>query len=957
MSTNPPVQVQQFGQSIWIDNIRRKLLTDGTFRRWIDEYGVVGVTSNPTIFQKAIGGSDDYDDSIKAWLNDAPEAIYERLAIADIQAAAALFRPIYDATNGLDGYVSLEVSPHLAHDTAATIADAKRLFDAIGAPNVMIKIPATAAGIPAIEATIAAGINVNVTLIFSVQNYVEVAEAYIRGLEQRLERGEPVDHIASVASFFISRIDASVDQILQNNIRAAQGRNLDQIAANEKLLGKAAIANAKVAYKQFQALFENSDRFEKLKAAGARVQRPLWASTSTKNPTYPDTLYIDSLIGASTVNTVPPETLEAFKDHGVVTEALLDGLDTAHTVLEALAQVGIDIDQITKRLQDDGVESFIASFESLLAQVDGKRTVLLTDVISHQKSALGIYGDSVQNALAALDKRFINSRIWAKDATVWKDHTPTMMKIKNRLGWLDVFDHLDIDRLKRVQAEIPAAGFTHLVLLGMGGSSLAPEVLYQTFGKREGYPAFLMLDSTVPERVLEIERAIDLPKTLFIVASKSGSTIETACFYDYFYAKTGKNGAQFIAITDPDSDLAKTAEAEGFRDVFLNPADIGGRYSALSYFGLVPAALLGIDLDQLCGSAKDMISACGENINADSHPALYMGAVLGAMSQQGRDKFCLFCSPSIATFGNWVEQLIAESTGKEGKGILPVVGSTVGKPHDYSNDRVFVYLKVENDPGNAELDEQVKALREAGHPRITLVLKDRYALGGEFFRWAFATAVAGHMLAINPFDEPNVTESKQNTARLLEHYVEHQAFPPSAPVLSHEGTELYVNETTLAPLQTIGSQHGFDSTSLVEMVAAQLVGTNISDYFAILAYLPQYPEIEAKLEEVRRRLRHVTRRAVTIGYGPRYLHSTGQLHKGGDNTGVFIQLTHTDREDTAIPGKPYTFGTLKTAQAAGDIEALDTHKRRALRLHFTGDVLAGIDVLLQAIQFAEDRTN
>lgn len=955
--SNPPVEVQQYGQSIWIDNIRRKLLEDGTFRKWIDDTGVVGVTSNPTIFQKAIGGSDDYDDEIRTILDEEPMAIYEQLAIADIQGATKMFRPIYDATNGRDGYVSLEVSPLLAHKTQETIDEAKRLFKAVDAPNVMIKIPATPEGIPAIEEVIAAGINVNVTLIFAVSNYIEVAEAYIRGLERRLAAGESVTGIASVASFFLSRIDTMVDQVLQNNIRAAQGRDLDRVAANEKLLGKAAIANAKLAYKRFMELFYG-ERFAKLREAGAQVQRPLWASTGTKNPAYPDTLYVDSLIGKDTVNTLPPDTLAAFQDHGTVKgETILEDIDNAQEILDMLAEIGIDMDQVTKRLQDDGVDAFATSFASLIEQVDGKRTILMSGMIAKQKLAPGIYGAAIQNALKSMDSKFITARIWAKDGTVWKDHGPTIGKIEQRLGWLNVLETIDLERLKKLQAGIKGSEFEHVVLLGMGGSSLAPEVLFQTFGKQDGFPALLVLDSTVPARVLEIERAVDLKKTLFVVASKSGGTVETARFYDYFYEKTGRNGAQFIAITDPGSDLAKTAETEKFRDSFLNPADIGGRYSALSYFGLVPAALMGIDLDKFWTNASEMIQACGTNIPATSNPGVYLGTIIGTLAQQGRDKLVLYASPSLVSLGNWIEQLIAESTGKEGKGILPVVGSTVGKPHDHASDRVFVYLKVAGDPGNAELDEGIKALREAGHPRVTLLLEDQYALAGEFFRWEMATAVAGHMLAINPFDEPNVTESKQNTSRLIDHFVKNGSLPKEQPTLAHEGVQLYSTETTLAPLRAVGSQHGFDAKNLIQLLAGQILGTQAGDYFAILAYLPPTDAVDSQLEDIRRRLRHVTRRSVTVGYGPRYLHSTGQLHKGGANNGVFLLLTYDHPEDVAIPGSPYSFGILNDAQAAGDFEALETHKRRVLRLHLNSDIEAGIKVLLNAIDFAGERSS
>jgi transaldolase/glucose-6-phosphate isomerase len=954
MSGNPPVDVQKYGQSIWIDNIRRKLLADGTYARLIADYGVVGVTSNPTIFQKAIGGSDDYDEQMRGLLNHETEAVYEALAISDIQQAADMFRPIYDQTSGRDGYVSLEVSPLLANNSAKTASEARRLYDLVGRPNVMIKIPATPAGIPAIEETIASGVNVNVTLIFSVQNYIEVAEAYIRGLERRLAAGEKVDNIASVASFFLSRIDSMIDQMLTNNIRASQGRDLDRVSANSALLGKAAIANAKLAYKRFLEIFEG-ERFAKLRDAGAMVQRPLWASTSTKNPAYPDTMYIDSLIGAHTVNTVPPETLEAFKDHGTVGNTLPEGFDEAAVVLEKLAEVGVDIDNITRRLQDDGVEAFIDSYEKLLAQIEAKIIILGTGIIQQQKVALGLYSEAVQTRLKELDKEMVNARIWSKDGSVWKDHGPTMVKIVNRLGWLDFNETIDLDRLKALQAAAKDGPFRHVVLLGMGGSSLAPEVLAQTFGPQAGFPNLLVLDSTVPERVLEIERAVDVSKTLFIVASKSGSTIETDCFFRYFYEKTGRNGQQFVAITDEGSDLAKLATESGFRDLFLNPADIGGRYSALSYFGMVPAALIGLDLDRLWSGALDMKRACSGNIMSELSPGAFLGAVMGALAQQGRDKLCVFTSPSIAAFGSWVEQLVAESTGKEGTGVLPVVGASVGKPHDYVSDRNFIYLKVDNDPGNPELDESVRALREAGHPRVTLMMRDQYALAGEFFRWEYATAIAGYILGINPFDELNVTESKQNTARLLDEHLAKGALPSTEPVMTRSGVRLYMGGHTLAGITEICKAHGFNRDDLVQVLAAQIIGTRAGDYFALLAYLPQDAAIQAKLEDIRRLLRHTTKRAATIGFGPRYLHSTGQLHKGGPNNGIFIQLTHTPREDAPIPGKPYSFATLNAAQAAGDLEALNTHGRRSLRLHFDGDISAGLDVLLAALEYAEHR--
>ncbi|MCU0463656.1 MAG: bifunctional transaldolase/phosoglucose isomerase [Anaerolineae bacterium] len=950
---NPPVDVQAFGQSIWYDNIRRKLLSDGTFQKLIDEGGVVGVTSNPTIFQKAIGGSDDYDSTILANLDLEAYAIFEQLALEDIQQAADLFRPVYERTNGRDGYVSLEVSPLLANDTAGTVAEAKRLFASLARPNVMIKIPATSAGIPAIEEVIAAGVNVNVTLIFSVGNYIDVAEAYMRGLERRMKAGQSVKGIASVASFFLSRIDTMVDKVLENNVLAAQGRDLDRVALNNRLLGKAAIVNAKDAYRKFMQLFYG-ERFRDLREAGAWVQRPLWASTGTKNPNYLDTMYLDGLIGRDTVNTVPPDTLTAFADHGTVRESILDGMDDIDTTLAQLAEVGVDLNYITQRLQDDGVESFAQSFQSLMEQIEAKRQLLSLGAQGRSRVALGIYAEDVKAGLKAFDAEFGNGRIWNKDGSLWRDHAPVIAKIVNRLGWLDVQKTIDIERVKAFGASVKGA-FSHAVLLGMGGSSLAPEVLSMTFGSADGHPQLLVLDSTHPDRVLHIERQIDLSKTLFIVASKSGSTIESSAFYQYFWEKTGGKGDQFIAITDPGSALGKEARDKGFRDLFENPEDIGGRYSALSYFGLVPAAILGLDIDRLWASAAEMIHASAPEVGSGQHPGAYLGVLMGVMAARGRDKVCIFTSPSIASFGAWVEQLVAESTGKEGKGIVPVVGTTVGHPHDYASDRLFIYLKVEGDPGNDEIDERVKALREAGHPRMTIFLKDTYALGGEFFRWEYATAVAGKLLGVNPFDEPNVTEAKDITKRLLNVYQENGSLPSPVPVAERGAVKLYADKHSVSILRELSSSHNFKGDDITELLAAHITGTGAGDYFAMLAYLNPSPELDEMLDALRRRIRHVTKRAVTVGYGPRYLHSTGQLHKGGANSGVFFLLTADYAEDIAIPGMPFSFGTLCAAQAAGDFEALDAHKCRAVRLHLGADVMEGLKALDAAIDFLEAR--
>ena len=420
-------------------------------------------------------------------------------------------------------------------------------------------------------------------------------------------------------------------------------------------------------------------------------------------------------------------------------------------------------------------------------------------------------------------------------------------------------------------------------------------------GDQDDFPRLIVLDSTDPARIRQIEDAISLDETLFIVASKSGGTIETMSLYRYFYQKTGSAGDQFIAITDANSQLEQIAAEEHFRDVFINPADIGGRYSALSYFGMAPAALIGLDLSELWARADTMLGATRDSIPSHYHPGLLLGSVIGALAGEGRDKVTILTTESMASFGNWAEQLLAESLGKEGKGALPVVGATVGLPHDYVTDRLFIYLRVDNDADVAEKDTAVRALREAGHPRVTIRLADRFAIAGEFLRWEYATAIAGALLKLNPFDEPNVTEAKDATKALLETYRRDGSLPAEQPLMVRTGLELHADNATLEPLRELCHQHGFDGSDAVGVIAAQMAGTYASDYFAFLIYFTPNAEEERLIGHLQRRLRHVTKRAVTVGYGPRYLHSTGQYHKGGGNNGVFWQLTADPAPDLESP--------------------------------------------------------
>jgi transaldolase/glucose-6-phosphate isomerase len=924
-------ELTKLGQAIWLDYIRRSFTESGGLQDLVNQ-GVRGVTSNPTIFEKAIAGSADYDKDLIKLVESGKsvDEIYESLAIEDIKQAADVLRKVYDQSNGEDGYVSLEVSPTLAHDTEGTISEAVRLFSKLDRPNIMIKIPATKAGIPAIQSVIGQGVNVNVTLLFSLEHYKDSVEAYIAGLETLVSNGGDVSKIASVASFFVSRVDSIVDQKLE-------------AAEAPELQGKIAIANAKVAYTCFQEIF-SGERWEKLAAQGARVQRPLWASTSTKNPDYPDTLYVDNLIGLHTVNTTPPKTLTAFMDHGQVESTLDKSVDEARNQLSKLAETGINLNAITEKLQEDGVASFAKSFETLMSSISKKRQELLNASQSYS-SELGSYQSQVNDALDEIVSDQIVARIWDHDHTVWK---PEPEEITNRLGWLRIAETMQaaLPRLQTFVEKAQSEGFTHAVLLGMGGSSLAPEVFRKTFGVRDGYLDLSVLDSTDPDTVLALSDSHDLSKTLFIVATKSGGTVETLSFFKYFYnqvaAETGaeKAGSHFIAITDPGSKLVDLAEKHNFRETFLNDPNIGGRYSALSYFGLVPAALLGLDLERLLDSALGMAAVC-ESSNASANgntPCVHLGAAMGALAKSGCDKLTLVLSPEISSFGDWVEQLIAESTGKQGLGILPVVGETIGQPSDYGLDRLFVSIRVDND---SPYDTAIEELKAVGFPVIQIELKDIYALGGQFFLWEFATAIAGYRLQINPFDQPNVESAKVLARKMTAAYQEDGKLPELTHSLEDENILVY-------------SDIKMDNVD--EMLRAFISQGKPGSYISLQAYVQPTPEIDASLLELRTGLRDFSKLVATSGYGPRFLHSTGQLHKGDAGNGLFIQITSNPQKDAEIPNEAGTddssmsFGVLKMAQALGDRQALLDAGRNVITFHMQADIPKGIMRLTNALE-------
>ena len=895
---NPIENLTKLGQSLWYDNIQRKLLESGELKAMIERGDIRGVTSNPSIFNNAIAKTNDYDAALipLAWAGWDAEKIFWELAIEDIRAATDLFLPLYEETSGGDGYVSIEVSPLIANDTEKTAMQAQQLWARVSRPNLMVKIPATKAGVPAIRKAIASGLNINVTLIFSLARYAEVMDAYFSGLEDRLAAGHPIERIASVASFFVSRVDSKIDP---------------KLPEDSPLRGLAAIANAKLAYDEFQKTFAG-ERWEKLKSKGARFQRPLWASTSTKNPAYPDTIYVDNLVGPHTVNTVPPQTLEAVKDHGRAEVTINKDVDKAHAEIAQLEAAGISMDQVTQELEEEGVKAFADAITALLKTIDERR--------KNAVSSLGPLADSVSERMSKLEADSVPARLWSHDPTLWTTDPAGQNEVTIRMGWMDSPDKARelIPAYESLADEIRKEGIGRILVMGMGGSSLTAEVISSLLAdaKIDAPSCLAILDSTDPAQVAKAAEDYPPDKSLYIVSSKSGGTAEVSANFDYFWKLSKGNGSRFIAITDPGTSLEQLARERGFRKTFSSDATVGGRYSALTDFGMVPASLLGVDLNHFLDCADWMKRQCTKNIPAARNPGLALGAVLGESALAGRDKLTILADTPLSALASWIEQIIAESSGKNGKGILPVPLEPLDHPEVYGHDRILVYLKQ-----NGELENGVAALRAVGHPVIEFPIADPYDAAAEFYRWEIATAVACHIIGVNAFDQPDVQDSKDRTKAKIAEY-------KSSGKLN-EGKSVELKEAKPA---------------LAEFLKQAKAG----DYVAINAYLPRTRGMVDELQRMRVAIREKTKCAVTAGFGPRFQHSTGQFHKGGPNTGLFIQIISDVDKDMQIPNEGMTYGTLIRAQALGDYETLVVRGRRVIRVHLSK--VEDVDLLVKALQ-------
>lgn len=910
-------RLHQLGQSLWYDNIHRKFIESGELKKLIDRGDIRGVTSNPTIFNNAIAKSNDYDNALKplAWSGMKAEDIFWQLAIEDIQAAADLFIPVYEATKHLDGYVSLEVSPLIANDTKVTVESAKIIWQRVNQPNLMVKIPATEAGISAIRQTIAAGINVNVTLIFSLDRYALVMDAYLAGLEDRVKNNLPIENISSVASFFISRVDSKVDALLTSKMD--QKHEIKEEIMS--LLGKAAIANARMAYDLFKQTFA-SERFSRLSEKGAKRQRPLWASTSTKNPEYRDVIYIEELIGNETVNTAPPATIDAFRDHGIAAITIGKEMDDAKKIPASLEEFGISMKKVTLELEEEGVKAFADAFNSLINSIEMRRVTAIKEI--------NPIIPSIPQIISRIKNEKIIDRIFSRDPLLWINDAKGQEEIKKRLGWLNA--PLEARKLISGYQDLLEVclkkGYKKALILGMGGSSLAPEVFSEVFrNERESNQSLELsiLDSTDPDQVNRVAKEFQPENTLYIVSSKSGSTAEVNSFFKFFWAiskeKSGDAaGEHFVAITDPGTSLEQLAREHHFLKIVPGIPEIGGRFSALSPFGLLPAVLYGMNVGRMLHRAEIMRQQCLPGIGLERNPGLLLGGILGHWAEHGKDKLTILADPEISSFSSWLEQLIAESTGKVGKGILPVDQEPIIDPKNLSKDRVFVYFRFKG-----SLDDYSAELQAAGQPVITLALNDAYDLGGEFYRWAIVVSVVCAFLKVNPFDQPDVQYNKSLTQQMIDEFQKTHVLREDQPIWRLDDLIIYGNEWP-----------NFDNNlNFKDLLRSFLSLLADGDYVAINAYVPRNVENHEILSRFRKHILEQYGKATTLGFGPRFLHSTGQYHKGGPNSGVFIEITQDPTLDLDIPMEGMTFGVLERAQALGDFKALLDRNRRVIRIH------------------------
>ena len=947
MDENPLWDLRGHGQGIWLRGLRRLLAEADSLAELLASYGVSGIETDLLLLTGAVARGPEYHDSLVNWANGEPVARpAEALLIEEAAIGARLLGPVYEETEGRDGYVSVDVDPSLAHDAEAMSMAIRRLCTAIDEPNVIPRLPATDSGCAVFETLTADGCSVHIGPVFSVAAVERVTAAFVRGARRFPDGAEQPGRLASVISFGLASLDEAVDELLRASIRAAD----QDTSGAESLLGSSATAIAKVACRRQRDLLDN-DLPDSLRGSGPRALRLMWTDLATGDPRCRRLRYVERLVGPDTVAAMSLGLMRDFADAGVVDPTLGQRVDEAEEIIGEVEALGFDLDAVGAELEERRIERHKQHYGELddvilaaigaVGEDEGRAGEMVAGGAPWSASELEVPSALIETE--HIDGR-LPTRLWQKDSSLWSDDPATRELIGNRLGWLDLIESTPpvSGSARSFVEQIEEGDVDDVVLLGMGGSILCAEACRQVFG----IDGVWIVDSTIPARVAAVAAAVDPARTLVVVASKSGTTTEVQALLDFFYARAtpmlGRPGHRFVAITDPGTPLEQVAHERGFRRLWLAPTDVGGRFSALSVFGTLPMELMGIDSVAIHASARRMAASCAAGTNATVNPGTRLGAALFNAHESGRDKLTFSCSPSLAAFGRWVEQLVAESTGKEGIGLVPIVDEPPGEADQYGDDRVFISLELAGEEV-PEHDEWLGALRAEGHPVMRFVLDDRYQIGAEFVRWQIAVATAGSLMGINPFDEPDVQASKDRTTTILAAYETGTPMSERAPVAMDTGWTVFADlgrDEELAERQ-IGD--GLDS-----WLSAHLGRARVPDYVALQAFVAREPRTRRALQEIRRLLRERRGVASTLGWGPEFLHSTGQLHKGGPDHGVFLQITADDAEDVEVPGTGYSFGRLARAQSLGDLAALEERGRRVLRVHLS-EAASGAEALLEAV--------
>ncbi len=947
MDDNPLWELRGSGQGVWLRGLRR-LFGQADFLAGLPaSYGVSGVETDLVLLAGAVARGPEYRDSLASWAHSEPAARpVEALLAEEAAIVARLLAPLYEETEGRDGYVSVDIDPSLAHDAEAMSTAIRRLRAAIDEPNVIPRLPPTESGCAVFEALTADGRSVQVGPVFSLAAVERVTSAFIRGARRLPERAAPPGRLASVISLGLASLDEAVDEVVQALIRAAGG----DTSGAESLLGSAATAIAKVACRRQRDLLANGLPVHLL-PSGPGSLRLMWSDLATADPRRRRLRYVERLIGPDTVAVMPLGLLRDFAGAGLVEPTLGRRVDEAEEIIGEVEDLGIDLGAIGATLEAQHVDRLTLHYEELDNVIRAAiEAVGADEARAGERAAAGAPWSAAEPEIAGtlVDAEHIDgrlpSRLWQKDTSLWSDDPATRELIGNRLGWLDLIEStpLMIRSVRGFVEQIEEGDVDDVIVLGMGGSSLCAEVCRQVFAVDN----VRIVDSTIPAHVAAVAAAVDPARTLVVVASKSGTTIEVQALLDFFYARAApmldRPGRRFVAITDPGTPLEQAAHERGFRRLWHAPTDVGGRFSAFSVFGILPMELMGIDSVAIHDSARRMAASCAAGTDPTVNPGTRLGVALFNAHESGRDKLTFSFSPALAAFGLWVEQLVAESTGKEGLGLVPIIEEPRGEADQYGDDRVFVALEL----AGAEVagqGEWLDDLRAEGHPVMRFVLDDLHQIGAEFVRWQIAVATAGSLMGINPFDQPDVQASKDRTTAILAAYPTGTPMSDRAPVAMGTGWAVFADLERDVELAERQVGDGLD-----RWMSAHLGRAQVPDYVALQAFVAREPRTRKAFQEIRRLLRERRGVASTLGWGPAFLHSTGQLHKGGPDHGIFLQITADDTEDIEVPGAGYSFGRLARAQSLGDLAALEERGRRVLRVHLSA-AASGAELLLEAV--------